>query len=504
MIERIGDGLLELEVTDFGPIVEAKVDLRPLTVFVGPSNTGKSYLAILVYALHRVFGGDTYAAERYFRGRFQFLSGRGGQDLSEERVGALFDIARSFADNSELSDQDRIALPPPIAAALRSRYNELAYALSGEISRCFGVGEASALARRGRTKKSRVVMRRRSCDRSDITEHTLSLARKLEFKTMVPAEVPIPVDLKAGDGIVRLSHEIPYLEEGKRDMMSPRKFVAREFLSSLGHMVLPSLVGPLHLPAYYLPADRTGVMHAHNVVVSALIASAPSAGLRPAARTPMLSGVLADFLEQLIEIDQTEFPRRKAKRDLGENIESRMLSGSVRIDQSPPIDSPRFVYRPHGWKDDLALANASSMVSELAPIVLYLRYLIEPGHVLIVEEPESHLHPAMQVEFTRQLAALVKAGIRIIVTTHSEWLLEELANIVRRSELPKTDRGTNIALRPDQVGAWLFEPKQRPKGSVVKEIGLDDTGLYPSGYAKVAHALHNEWADIASRIEADS
>ena len=50
---------LELEVANFGPIARAKIDLRPLTVFVGPSNTGKSYLAILIYALHRFFGGDS-------------------------------------------------------------------------------------------------------------------------------------------------------------------------------------------------------------------------------------------------------------------------------------------------------------------------------------------------------------------------------------------------------------------------------------------------------------
>ena len=49
---------LELEVKNYGPIVEARIDLRPLTVFVGPSNTGKSYLALLIYALHRCFGGD--------------------------------------------------------------------------------------------------------------------------------------------------------------------------------------------------------------------------------------------------------------------------------------------------------------------------------------------------------------------------------------------------------------------------------------------------------------
>ena len=33
-----------LKVRDFGPIAEANVTLRPLTVFVGPSNTGSRIL----------------------------------------------------------------------------------------------------------------------------------------------------------------------------------------------------------------------------------------------------------------------------------------------------------------------------------------------------------------------------------------------------------------------------------------------------------------------------
>ncbi len=218
----------------------------------------------------------------------------------------------------------------------------------------------------------------------------------------------------------------------------------------------------------------------------------------------MLSGVLADFLGQLIETAQSARLHQKQKQDLGKGIENAILDGSVRIDRLAPVDYPRFAYRPRGWKADLPLANASSMVSELAPVVLYLRHVIEPGNILIIEEPESHLHPAMQVVFTRQLAALIEVGVRVIVTTHSEWLLEELANIVRRSKLSKADRGDNIALRPDQVGVWLFKPKTRPKGSVVKEIRLEDSGLYPSGFDDVASALHNDWADTESRIEAGS
>ncbi len=77
--------------------------------------------------------------------------------------------------------------------------------------------------------------------------------------------------------------------------------------------------------------------------------------------------------------------------------------------------------------------NSSSMISELAPVVLYLRHIVQPGEVLIIEEPESHLHPAMQVEFIRQLAGVVRSGIRVMLTTHSEWVLEELANLIRLS-----------------------------------------------------------------------
>ena len=150
--------------------------------------------------------------------------------------------------------------------------------------------------------------------------------------------------------------------------------------------------------------------------------------------------------------------------------------------------------------------NASSMVSELAPVVLYLRHVVRPGDLLIIEEPESHLHPAMQVEFVRQLAVAVKSGIRILITTHSEWVLEELANLVRLSELPNERRkgidNPDVALRPDEVGAWFFESRSDQSGSVVREMPLDvESGTFPSGFGLITEGLYNRWADISNRIE---
>ena len=48
---------IHIAVENFGPIEKAEIDLRPLTVFVGESNTGKTYFAALIYALQRTFEG---------------------------------------------------------------------------------------------------------------------------------------------------------------------------------------------------------------------------------------------------------------------------------------------------------------------------------------------------------------------------------------------------------------------------------------------------------------
>ena len=75
-------------------------------------------------------------------------------------------------------------------------------------------------------------------------------------------------------------------------------------LSSAVNAMFESLTRPLMRRAYYLPSDRTGVMHSHQVVVSALIQRATAAGLRPSESVPLLSGVLADFLDGLIGMSQ--------------------------------------------------------------------------------------------------------------------------------------------------------------------------------------------------------
>lgn len=483
-----------IHAENFGPICKASVDLRPLTVFIGPSNAGKSYLAILIYALHRHFGNDLLT-------RLPFLGAMDEATL----VPNLRDVAASvLAARHDPAHPKEAALPgPQISGIVRDFLDSLRNAESRELTRCFGV-PARALVRRGSRTANFGFSTSNSATPLHL-HHEFSISSKRE-KAGVRNSLSTPAALHykflgRGD---RLAQFAELLHQADADERLPRGTAL--FLQLLLQYFGGPLLGPLNKPVYYLPASRTGIMHAHSVVVSALIGSAPMAGLREAAPTPTFSGVLADFLEHLLQPESPRLKRARHRRqtpghrDFAKELETRILGGAIDIERAELTGYPNFTYRPGGSRSPLPLTASSSMVSELAPVVHYLRQFAAPGDMLIVEEPESHLHPAMQVAFVRLLSELVVAGIRVLLTTHSEWVLEELANIVERSKIPSEHlaESDRVSLAEDQVGAWLFEPG--PDGSAVKRIDVNESGLYPCGFREVGKQLEEDWERTSLRI----
>ena len=144
---------------------------------------------------------------------------------------------------------------------------------------------------------------------------------------------------------------------------------------------------------YYLPAARSGIIQSHQVIASSLIARSTRSSLETS-EIPTLSGGIADFMQELI------LYRGSARSDDGidhiaDVLESEVLAGQIIMNPSP-TGYPEFLYRPQGTEQDMRLTRSSSMVSELAPLVLFIRGLVHPGDTLIIEEPEAHLHPAAQ------------------------------------------------------------------------------------------------------------
>ena len=488
-----------VRIKNFGPIAEGDIQIRPLTVFVGPSNTGKSYLATLIYSLHRYFAADLDESPYAYPWRIT------SSELIDKIVSDPDFQKNLGAWISSLTEHDDIpSFPEPIESVIRPVVEEtrdMEMLIEREIYRCFGVETIRELIRRPRAQAAEVIVDLHRRDERYNMQYRLGIRRN-EFKVtgkVTGSRLPVPDLARSQEGRI-LRRRMLYNAHGasKRDTIDPR------LLAMLVGMTRDTLAGSLRRHAYYLPADRTGVMHSHQVVVSTLIQNAANAGLRPAVNVPTLSGVLADFLDQLIQMASRHGSKRTKKGDsLASRVEETVLKGRVDIDVSD-ANYPHFFYKPKGWKAKLPLMRSSSMVSDLAPMVLYLRHLVRPGDVLIIEEPESHLHPAMQIEVIRRLAEMVRSGIHVIVTTHSEWVLDELAFMVLNSRLNVDEQATQgirtDSLYPHEVGAWFFGDHETSDGVFVKEIRIDNSGLYPSGFDRLAVDQHNRWAEAASEM----
>ena len=503
-----------IEVNDFGPIGEAGIDVRPLTVLIGPSNAGKSWFATLLYALHRSLSGDI----------------RAFPTDSDARAAQVEPVAKSLEGwFAEAKTSQRLPdLPRDVAARIRALIEsptELCASITHELRRCYGTVDVEELTRRGSANASasiRLIVQssggmaqaryefrfdggKTQCASADVGQFE-NLLRDLESR--LQEEVHFVEGFYAANEelIRRAGREIELDSFAKSQIRDKPSDIGRlaDILRSLTNTLFNSCLDPLRRNAHYLPADRTGVMHSYPVVASALAHSFTTAG---AGRSPgpVLSGVMADFFTDLGRLSRTDAGNpEKVPARLAETLEENLLGGRILVDDAR-IGNPAISYRPEGWQNNLSLIRASSMVTELAPIVLYLRHIVESGDVLIIEEPEAHLHPAMQASFARELARLVSSGVRVVMTTHSEWILEQIGNLVRATELPREKRhgikGSDIALEPASVGAWLFKPRSSEEGFRVEEIVLDpETGLYPTGYDAVSEALYNEGAAIFNRL----
>ena len=151
------------------------------------------------------------------------------------------------------------------------------------------------------------------------------------------------------------------------------------------------------------------------------------------------------------------------------------------------------------------------MISELAPLVLFLTGVIHVGDTLIIEEPEAHLHPAAQTQVAMTLARLVRAGVRVLITTHSDWLLKQIGILIREGELEEqlgkqpSESALPSALHPNEVGVWLFRQDGTDQGSTIQEIPFDRSeGVEPDEYYDVAEELYNRSADLQNRLEVSS
>ena len=93
----------------------------------------------------------------------------------------------------------------------------------------------------------------------------------------------------------------------------------------------------------------------------------------------------------------------------------------------------------HSGGTEVRLTDVGFGVSQILP-VLILCYYVPEGSILILEQPEAHLHPKVQSKLADVLIDVVKKrNLQIILESHSEHLLHRLARRIAEGEISADD-----------------------------------------------------------------
>lgn len=124
---------------------------------------------------------------------------------------------------------------------------------------------------------------------------------------------------------------------------------------------------------------------------------------------------------------------------------------------------------------------ASSSIKSLFLIDLYINSLAEKNGMLIIDEPELNLHPDNQRKMAGLLARLVNSGIKVLVTTHSDYLIRELNNRVmlnldveNKAQIMKSAKMTDLdLLKPTQIRAYSLKDNHQIHSVEVDKYGIN-------------------------------
>ena len=149
---------------------------------------------------------------------------------------------------------------------------------------------------------------------------------------------------------------------------------------------------------------------------------------------------------------------------------------------SSSSDEIRFISksRGKGRSFNIPLHVASSSARELSDFYFYLRHVARKTHLVMIDEPESHLDTANQIRLARLLAQIVNAGVRVLITTHSDYLIKEFNNLVMLSQqfsdkeqvVRKLKYDSADLLEPTAIRAYVAENNSLTKCNVDR-FGVD-------------------------------
>lgn len=196
---------------------------------------------------------------------------------------------------------------------------------------------------------------------------------------------------------------------------------------------------------------------------------------------------------------------------IADMIESELLDGEVSMTKNGDVE---FHSKRMSKTSRLPFHLSSSIVKTMASLVIYLRHIANVGDTLIVDEPEMNFHPDVQVLLARIFAIMSSRGLKIVVSTHSDYIIRELNNLIMASALLKKHKfdaaskmgyDEGMCIDSNDISVLYFEysgkksVKVRPLSVDMDGFAVDSIDSTISDQNDRANALYDELHDEDDR-----
>jgi hypothetical protein len=424
---------MKLTLKNVGCLSEAVIEPRDLTVFCGANNTGKTYAMYVLWSL----------ITKQFNAIFPFLE-NSLQELKEKK-----------SINLSLTD------------LLNADINFFEQKLDEEITE--GLPKLFS-ASKSMFSNSRVEIK---INQKSSLQHAVS-SSNISFIEAI--------DESSGGGLKKSSNtdkfDISY---------SGDNAWANEAVAASSEYIKDLLFGYYAEKPFLLPAERGGL----NIFQPDLdIANAQRASL---IRRIKQDSNQIDTIEHINVAQYAEpidrylhFLRMLPKLRKGEtefhDLALYLQKTIAQVDYQVTHDG-LFNATPQGGDTGLGIHLTSSTVKNFFGLWAYLETIASQGDCLMIDEPELNLHPDNQRLIARLLVRLVNRGIKVVISTHSDYIVREINNMIMlgnpfegRDELERTwgyDADGSERLRVDQVAAYHFEASRASKIEISPEYGME-------------------------------
>lgn len=249
-----------------------------------------------------------------------------------------------------------------------------------------------------------------------------------------------------------------------------------------------------------MPTSRTGFLLTHKELSKKSIRE--KYGKNNNNKITILQNPIMDFIDNLIDLSFHKLNERKEYNEIFNIFKNNILNGDIKINK----ETDSIHYEPTNNKDlQLLMHLSSAVITELAPLFLFLKY-----NTFFIEEPEMSLHLKLQKEIARVLINLININKYVIVSTHSDTILEHINNIVKlkgikdkekRNSLIKNYSYTkNDFLDVGKVRIYQFDTNESGSKDIIELKGDESTGFYISTFHNYIDKASDEYYNIYNEI----